>query len=36
MWVVARVDTPARQATGPGGEIAEVVDHILVMRRHPD
>ncbi|MFI5587304.1 class I SAM-dependent methyltransferase [Amycolatopsis sp. NPDC051758] len=30
---VDRADRPRRQATGPGGRIATVVDHVLVVRR---
>ena len=32
-WSIERADSPRRQATGPGGEIATVVDHVLVVRR---
>jgi SAM-dependent methyltransferase len=32
-WSVERADTPRRQATGPGGRTATVVDHVLVIRR---
>ncbi|ANY08668.1 SAM-dependent methyltransferase [Pseudonocardia sp. HH130630-07] len=30
---VVRADRPTRTATGPGGQTAEVVDHVLVLRR---
>ncbi|WP_153415916.1 class I SAM-dependent methyltransferase [Nocardia macrotermitis] len=32
-WTVERADTPRRIATGPGGQTAEVTDHILLIRR---
>ncbi|MCG8916779.1 class I SAM-dependent methyltransferase [Actinokineospora sp. PR83] len=32
-WVVERADAPRRTATGPGGRTAEVVDHVLLVRR---
>ncbi|GAA3060211.1 class I SAM-dependent methyltransferase [Pseudonocardia yunnanensis] len=32
-WTVERADAPRRMATGPGGQTAEVVDHVLLMRR---
>jgi SAM-dependent methyltransferase len=32
-WSVDRADAPQRQATGPGGRTATVVDHVLVIRR---
>jgi SAM-dependent methyltransferase len=32
-WTVERADTPHRTATGPDGRTAEVVDHILLIRR---
>ncbi|MCP2163209.1 class I SAM-dependent methyltransferase [Goodfellowiella coeruleoviolacea] len=32
-WLVDRADTPRRTATGPGGQTAEVIDHVLVIRR---
>ncbi|MFB9908990.1 class I SAM-dependent methyltransferase [Allokutzneria oryzae] len=32
-WTVERADTPRRTATGPGGQSAEVIDHVLVIRR---
>ncbi|MFE1024172.1 class I SAM-dependent methyltransferase [Streptomyces sp. NPDC058818] len=32
-WTVERADAPRRMATGPGGRTAEVVDHILLVRR---
>ncbi|MGC9404725.1 class I SAM-dependent methyltransferase [Streptomyces sp. DZ1-3] len=30
---VERADSPHRRATGPGGRTAEVVDHVLLVRR---
>jgi SAM-dependent methyltransferase len=32
-WSVERADSPRRQATGPDGTTASVVDHVLVVRR---
>ncbi|WP_282792016.1 class I SAM-dependent methyltransferase [Streptomyces sp. CC224B] len=32
-WTVERADAPRRTATGPGGETAEVTDHVLLVRR---
>jgi SAM-dependent methyltransferase len=32
-WTVERADAPRRVATGPGGRTAEVVDHVLLIRR---
>lgn len=32
-WPVERADTPGRRATGPGGRTADVIDHVLVIRR---
>jgi SAM-dependent methyltransferase len=32
-WTVERADAPRRTATGPGGQTAEVVDHVLLVRR---
>ncbi|MET8976899.1 methyltransferase domain-containing protein [Streptomyces sp. NPDC004539] len=32
-WTTERADSPRRIATGPGGETAEVVDHVLLIRR---
>ncbi|MFJ8188720.1 class I SAM-dependent methyltransferase [Streptomyces sp. NPDC096094] len=32
-WTVERADAPRRTATGPGGRTAEVVDHVLLVRR---
>ncbi|GAA2096474.1 class I SAM-dependent methyltransferase [Actinomadura alba] len=32
-WSIERADTPQRQATGPAGRTATVVDHVLVIRR---
>ena len=31
-WQVERADMPSRQATGPGGQTATVVDNVLVVR----
>ncbi|MFE2189422.1 SAM-dependent methyltransferase, partial [Streptomyces olivaceus] len=32
-WRVERADAPRRIATGPDGSTAEVVDHVLLIRR---
>ncbi|MET9000231.1 hypothetical protein [Amycolatopsis sp. NPDC004169] len=32
-WTVERAAALPRQATGPGGQTAEVVDHLLLIRR---
>ncbi|WP_410641126.1 SAM-dependent methyltransferase [Amycolatopsis sp. lyj-346] len=32
-WTVERADALPRRATGPGGQTAEVVDHLLLVRR---
>jgi SAM-dependent methyltransferase len=32
-WSVLRADTPRRQATGPAGRTATVVDHVLLVQR---
>ncbi|KWV30467.1 FAD-dependent oxidoreductase [Micromonospora rifamycinica] len=32
-WHVERLDTPQRQATGPHGETATLVDHLVLLRR---
>ncbi|MFD4628479.1 methyltransferase domain-containing protein [Streptomyces sp. NPDC058284] len=32
-WPVERADAPRRVATGPGGRTAEVIDHVLLIRR---
>ena len=32
-WTVERADALTRHATGPGGQTAEVVDHLLLIRR---
>ncbi|HEX7302064.1 class I SAM-dependent methyltransferase [Lentzea sp.] len=32
-WTVERADAPRRTATGPDGQQAEVVDHVLLVRR---
>ncbi|SDG04654.1 Methyltransferase domain-containing protein [Lentzea fradiae] len=34
-WSTIRADSPTRTATGPDGSTAEVVDHVLVIRRNP-
>ncbi|MFI7246015.1 SAM-dependent methyltransferase [Streptomyces qinglanensis] len=34
-WPVERADVLHRTATGPGGQTAEVTDHLLVIRRTP-
>ncbi|WP_037314431.1 class I SAM-dependent methyltransferase [Amycolatopsis orientalis] len=34
-WPIERADALARQATGPAGRTATVVDHVLVLRRIP-
>lgn len=33
MWAVERADTPRRTASGPDGRTAEVIDHVLLIRR---
>ncbi|MHC5905331.1 class I SAM-dependent methyltransferase [Streptomyces sp. S6] len=33
VWTTERADSPHRVATGPGGQTAEVVDHVLLIRR---
>lgn len=33
VWAVERADALPRRATGPGGRTAEVVDHLLLIRR---
>ncbi len=33
-WTVERADSPRRVATGPDGSTAEVVDHVLLIRRN--
>lgn len=35
-WLVERADMPHRQASGPGGQTANVVDHVLMVRRRDD
>lgn len=35
-WTVERADTPHREATGPGGQTATVIDHVLLIRRTDD
>jgi SAM-dependent methyltransferase len=32
-WTVERADAPRRIATGPDGRTAEVIDHVLLIRR---
>ncbi|MFF4622270.1 class I SAM-dependent methyltransferase [Nonomuraea jabiensis] len=32
-WTVLRADMPHRQATGPAGQTATVIDHILLIQR---
>ncbi|MEV6832006.1 class I SAM-dependent methyltransferase [Amycolatopsis sp. NPDC051102] len=32
-WTVERADALPRRATGPGGQTADVVDHLLLVRR---
>ncbi|ATE54453.1 class I SAM-dependent methyltransferase [Actinosynnema pretiosum] len=32
-WEVERCESPTRVATGPGGQRAKVVDHVLLIRR---
>ncbi|WNO70469.1 MULTISPECIES: class I SAM-dependent methyltransferase [unclassified Streptomyces] len=32
-WTIERADTPRRIASGPGGQTAEVIDHVLLIRR---
>ncbi|MEV6639304.1 class I SAM-dependent methyltransferase [Amycolatopsis sp. NPDC051371] len=32
-WTVERADALSRRATGPGGQVADVVDHLLLIRR---
>ncbi|HEY3466353.1 MAG TPA: class I SAM-dependent methyltransferase [Amycolatopsis sp.] len=32
-WTVERAESPRRTATGPGGQRAEVTDHVLLIRR---
>jgi SAM-dependent methyltransferase len=32
-WSIEHADSPRRQATGPGGHTATVIDHVLVIRR---
>ncbi|MFE9727430.1 class I SAM-dependent methyltransferase [Streptomyces sp. NPDC005794] len=34
-WTVERADAPRRIATGPDGRTAEVIDHVLLVRRTP-
>lgn len=35
-WLIKRADTPHRRPVGPGGQTAEVVDHVLMVRRRDD
>ena len=32
-WTVSRAEALSRRATGPGGQVAEVVDHLLLIHR---
>ncbi len=32
-WQIERLATPARRATGPGGQVATVVDNVIAIRR---
>ncbi|WIX98977.1 class I SAM-dependent methyltransferase [Amycolatopsis mongoliensis] len=32
-WTVERAEALSRRATGPGGRVADVVDHLLLIRR---
>jgi SAM-dependent methyltransferase len=32
-WPLERADALSRRATGPGGQVADVVDHLLLIRR---
>ncbi|WP_456843796.1 class I SAM-dependent methyltransferase [Cellulomonas sp. P5_C6] len=32
-WDVVRLDAPQRTATGPGGQVAEVTDNVIAVRR---
>lgn len=32
-WTVERADAPRRTATGPDGRSADVIDHVLIVRR---
>ncbi|GAA0927093.1 class I SAM-dependent methyltransferase [Pseudonocardia zijingensis] len=32
-YAVVRADAPRREATGPGGEVAVVTDHVVLVRR---
>lgn len=34
-WAIERAASPRRIATGPGGQTAEVVDNVLLIRRRP-
>ena len=34
-WQTERLDAAERQASGPNGEIATVIDNIIVVRRRP-
>ncbi|WP_200824935.1 class I SAM-dependent methyltransferase [Nonomuraea solani] len=33
LWSVVRAGTPSRQATGPAGETATVIDNVLIIQR---
>ena len=34
-WHPERLDSPSREATGPGGQVAMVTDTVVIARRHP-
>jgi len=34
-WTVERLDAPRRTATGPDGQVAEVTDNVIAVRRTP-
>ena len=33
-WTVERLDAPQRTATGPEGQLAEVTDNVIAVRRN--
>lgn len=35
LWRPERLDSPSREATGPGGQVATVTDTVVIARRHP-
>jgi hypothetical protein len=35
-WEIERLAAPSREATGPGGQIATVIDNIIAIRRLTD